>query len=318
MPELTRDLTKDLTEHVADYLGLRRALGFKLTAEARMLPQLVGYLADAGAGTLTSELVIAWAGLPHTSQPISLAHRLGAARGFAKYLQTIDPAVQVPPSGIWPTRTPRPTPYLWSASDISRLLRAAGDLPGPFRAATHQTLLGLLAVTGMRVGEALGLPRADVDLDTGVLRIREAKYHRERLVPLHPSTTERLRAYADRRDRPTRAATSTTRPGALFICRTGAALTYSNVRDTFTDLTSTLGLRTPSVQPRIHDLRHSFAVRTLIDWHRCGADINARLPILSTYLGHQSPAGTYWYLSAAPELMELAAAHLDAHTGSQS
>ncbi len=279
----------ELTEHVADYLRLRRALGFKLTAEGRMLPQLVGYLTDNGASTITSELAISWAGLPHGSRPISLAHRLGAARGFAKYLQTIDPAVQVPPSGVWATRTPRPTPYLWSATDISRLLGAARGLSDPFRAATHETLLGLLAVTGMRVGEALGLTRDDVDLPDGVLRIREAKLDYERLVPLHPSTTDRLREYADRRDRPSPAATVMTRPGAFFVCRTGATVTYSNVRNTFADLTSTLGLRTASVHPRIHDLRHTFAVRTLIDW----------------------------YLSAAPELMEIAAAHLNAHTGRQ-
>lgn len=307
----------ELTEHMEDYLRLRRALGFKLTAEGRLLPQLIAYLTDSGAGTLTSELAISWAGLPSGSRPISLAHRLGAARGFAKYLQTIDPAVQVPPSRVWATHTPRPTPYLWSPMDISRLLGAARGLSDPFRAATHKTLLGLLAVTGMRVGEALGLARDDVDLSDGVLRIREAKHHRERLVPIHPSTTDRLREYADRPDRPTPAPTPTAHPRAFFVCRTGAAVTYSNVRNTFTELTSSLGLRTVSVQPRIHDLRHSFAVRTLLDWHRCGADINSKLPVLSTYLGHQSPAGTYWYLSAAPELMEIAAAHLNSRSGEQ-
>ncbi len=307
----------ELTEHVADYLRLRRALGFKLTAEGRLLPQLAAYLTDAGAGTLTSELAISWAGLPHGSRPISLAHRLGAARGFAKYLHAIDPAVQVPPNRIWATHTPRPTPYLWSTRDISRLLGAARGLSDPFRAATHETLLGLLAVTGMRVGEALSLARGDVDLAEGVLRIREAKHHRQRLIPLHDSTTDRLADYADRRDRPAAAVTITTTPGAFFVCRTGAAVTYSNVRNTFTELTVGLGLRTASVQPRIHDLRHSFAVRTLIDWHRSGADVNSKMPVLSTYLGHQSPAGTYWYLSAAPELMELAAAHLNAHAGGQ-
>lgn len=150
-----------------------------------------------------------------------------------------------------------------------------------------------------------------------MLRIREAKHHRQRLIPLHDSTTDRLADYADRRDRPAAAVTITTRPGAFFVCRTGAAVTYSNVQNTFTELTVGLGLRTAAVQPRIHDLRHSFAVRTLIDWHRSGADVNSKMPVLSTYLGHQSPAGTYWYLSAAPELMELAAAHLNAHAGGQ-
>jgi|SRR5680860_342396 len=196
------DLT-DLAGHVQDYLRLRRALGFKLRFEGQVLPQLVAYLTDAGSSTLTADLAIAWAGLPQGVKPISLAHRLGAVRGFAKYLQTIDPTTQVPPSGIWPTRSPRPAPYLWSATDIGRLLDAARQLPTPLRASTHETLLGLLAVSGMRVGEALSLARDDVDLRSGVLLIREAKFDRERLVPLHPSTTDKLRSYAEVRDRRT-------------------------------------------------------------------------------------------------------------------
>lgn len=301
----------DLTHHVQDYLRLRRALGFKLTFEGHALPQLVEYLNDAGASTVTAELAIAWAGLPKGTKPISLAHRLGAARGFAKYLRTIDPTTQVPPIGIWPTTSPRPAPYLWSAVDIVRLMEAARQLRTPLRAATHETLLGLLAVSGMRVGEAIGLGRDDVDLSNGVLSIREAKFDRERLVPLHPSTTDRLRCYAACRDR----LTPTPRSSAFFVSSAGTALTYSRVHHTFVELTTVLGLRTTSVRPRIHDLRHSFAVRTLIDWHRYGADINGRMAVLSTYLGHVHPAGTYWYLSAAPELMELAASRLDERIG---
>jgi integrase/recombinase XerD len=301
----------DLARHVEDYLRLRRALGFKLRFEGEVLPQLVAYLTDAGSCTVTAELAIAWAGLPQGCKPISLAHRLGAVRGFAKYLQAIDPATQVPPSGIWPTRSPRPAPYLWSPADIGRLLAAARQLQPPLRAATHETLLGLLAVSGMRVSEALGLGRDDVDLDDGVLLIRDAKFDRERLVPLHPSTTDKLRSYGDCRDRSVPAPAS----GAFFVTATGAAMTYARVHHTFVDLTTDLGLRTTTVTPRIHDLRHSFTVRTLIDWHRSGADIDGRMAVLSTYLGHVHPAGTYWYLTAAPELMELAAARLDAHLG---
>jgi len=239
----------DLAEHVQDYLRLRRALGFKLTFEGQALPQLVSYLTDAGACTVTADLAIAWAGLPQGVKPISLAHRLGAARGFAKYLQTIDPTAQVPPSGIWPTRSPRPAPYLWSVADIVRLLDAARQLPTPLRAATHETLLGLLAVSGMRVGEALALTDKDVDLRNGVLLIREAKFDRERLLPLHPSTTDQLWSYATCRDRSIPTPTS----GAFFVTDTGAALTYARVHHTFVDLTTVLGLRTNSVRPRIHD-----------------------------------------------------------------
>jgi integrase len=184
----------DLAGHVQDYLRLRRALAFKLVFEGHALPQLVDYLTTAGASTVTADLVIAWAGLPQGVKPITLAHRLGAARGFAKYLQTIDPTAQVPPTGIWPAGQLRPTPYLRSQADIVRLLTAARELAPPLRAATIETLLGLLAVSGMRVGEALHLTREDVHLGAGVLRIREAKFDRERLVPLHQSTTARLRA----------------------------------------------------------------------------------------------------------------------------
>lgn len=304
----------DLAGHVADYLRLRRALGFKLAFEGHVLPQLVSYLTAAGAGTVTTDLAIAWAGLPHGAKPITPAHRLGAARGFATYLQTIDPTAQVPPSGIWPTHSPRPAPYLWSRTDIARLLNAARELTPALRAATIETLLGLPAVSGMRVGEALHLAREDVDLVGGVLRIRDAKFDRERLVPLHPSTTARLRAYATRRDEARPTPTST----AFFVSGTGAALTYSGVLKFFVELTTELGLRTAQVQPRMHDLRHGFAVQTLLDWYRAGVDVNARMVVLSTYLGHVHPAGTYWYLSAAPELMELAAARLTSRAGVRS
>ena len=304
----------DLTGQVEDYLRLRRALGFKLRFEGEALPQLVAYLTAAGASTVTTDLAIAWAGLPQGVKPITLAHRLGTARGFAKYLQTIDPTTQVPPSGIWPTRSPRPAPYLWSQADIARLLEAARGLTPPLRAATIETLLGLLAVSGMRVGEARHLTREDVDLVGGVLRIRDAKFDRERLVPLHPSTTQRLRAYAARRDLARPTATSP----AFFVSSTGAALTYSGVLSSFVELPTALGLRTALVQPRMHDLRHSFAVQTLLDWYRAGVDVNGQMMVLSTYLGHVHPAGTYWYLSAAPELMELAAARLTSHAGPRS
>ena len=304
----------DLAGHVQDYLRLRRALGFKLTFEGHVLPQLVAYLTAAGASTVTTDLAIAWAGLPQGVKPISLAHRLGAARGFAKYLQTIDPTAQVPPSGIWPTSHRRPAPYLWSQADIGRLLEAARDLTPPLRAATIETLLGLLAVSGMRVGEARHLTREDVDLVEGVLRIRDAKFDRERLVPLHPSATQKLRTYAACRDLARPTATST----AFFVSSTGAELTYSGILSTFVEITTALGLRTAQIQPRMHDLRHSFAVQTLLDWYRAGVDVNGQMIVLSTYLGHVHPAGTYWYLSAAPELMELAAARLTRHAGARS
>lgn len=296
----------ELHRHLEDYLRLRRALGFKLEFPGLVLPSLIGYLEAAGAATVIAELAIAWAGQPSGVQPITWAHRLGAARGFARYLKTIDPAAEIPPAGIWPSASPRPQPYIWAEADIGRLLAAARALRPPLRAATHEALLGLVAATGMRLGEAIALDRADTDLDAGVLTIRDGKFGLSRLVPVHPSVTRELGRYASRRDRlcPRPATTR------FFVSTVGTPLRTSGVDHTFAQLTTALGLRTPDCRPRIHDLRHTFAVRQLQDWHRSSAGPHARMPVLSAYLGHISPAGTYWYLTAVPELMELAAARL--------
>lgn len=300
-----------LSAQVEDYLRLRRALGFKLERAGALLPQLVVYLEAAGATTVTSDLAIAWARLPERARPNHWAQRLAVARGFARYLQTIDPATQVPPSGVFPTRRHRPTPYLWSAGDIGRLLDAAGALRPPLRAATHQALFGLIAVSGMRLGEAIGLDRDDVDFDTGVITIRQAKFDRSRLVPLHPSTTDALRGYAAERDR----LCPRPRSSAFFLSSVGTRLTRTGVDKTCRQITTALGLRTATVHPRVHDLRHGFAVDTLIRWQRSGVNVDEHIAVLSTYLGHVAPADTYWYLSAVPELMGLAAQRLDQRFG---
>ena len=296
----------ELHRHLEDYLRLRRALGFKLDFPGHVLPSLVSYLEAAGSPAITAELAIAWAGLPRGVLPITWAHRLGAARGFARYLKTIDPATEIPPTGIWPSVTPRPQPWIWAGGDIGRLLAATRALRPSLRAATYETLFGLIAATGLRLGEAIALDRADADLDSGTLTIRDGKSGLSRLVPVHPGVTSQLRKYAARRDRlcPRPAATR------FFVSTVGTPLRTGNVDHTFAQLTTALGLRTAARRPRIHDLRHSFAVRQLLDWHRNGDDVHAKMPVLSAYLGHLSPAGTYWYLTAVPELMELAAARL--------
>lgn len=302
-----------LSEHVDDYLRLRRSLGFKLERAGLLLPRLVTYLEAAGATTVTSDLAIAWARLPEHASPNHWAQRLAVARGFARYLQTIDPATQVPPPGLFPTRRHRPTPYLWSGRDIVRLLEAAGALRPSLRAATHQTLFGLLAVSGMRLGEAIGLERDDLDSDTGVLTIRQAKLDRSRLVPLHPSTTVALGRYAAERDR----LCPRPRSSAFFLSSVGTRLTRTGVDKTCRQITTALGLRTATVHPRVHDLRHRFAVDTLIRWQRSGVSVDDHIAVLSTYLGHVAPADTYWYLSAVPQLMGLAAQRLDHRFGAQ-
>jgi integrase/recombinase XerD len=292
--------------HLEDYLRLRRGLGFKLEYPGNVLPGLVSYLEQAGAATITAELAIAWAGLPAGVLPVHLAHRLGAARGFARYLATIDPATEIPPAGIWSSATPRPRPWIWAEDDIARLLAAAGSLRPPLRAASYQALLGLIAATGMRVSEAIGIERADADLDAGVLTIRDSKTGRARLVPVHPTVTGALASYSARRDQlcPTPATSR------FFVSSKGTPLIVSNVDLAVAQLTTSMGLRADGRRPRVHDLRHSFAVRQLIAWHRAGEDVSAKLPVLSAYLGHLSPQGTYWYLTAVPELMELAAARI--------
>lgn len=296
-----------LADHLNDYLTLRRGLGFKLKAEGVVLPKFVAYLHTAGAGTVTTDLAIAWAKQPPDVHPVIWARRLGWVREFARYLKTIDPATEIPPHGVFPRPYQRPSPYLYSEDNIADLLSAARGLRPSLRAATMETLLGLLAVTGMRIGEALALQDDDVDLDTGVLTVTWPKTGRARLVPVHRTTTEALHRYARRRDR------LNPRPGtsAFFVSRAGHPLTHSGVYWTFNQLTTTLGLRTETVKARVHDLRHSFAVRCLLDWYRDGVDVAARMATLSTYLGHTNPAFTYWYLSASPELMEQAALRLD-------
>jgi integrase len=302
-----------LAAHVEDYLRLRRALGYKLERAGVLLPKLVAYLEAAGSPTLTCALAISWARLPANARPNHWAARLSVARGFARYLQTIEPATEVPPQAVFPARRHRPAPYLWSAPDISGLLASTRLLRPPLRAATYEALFGLLAVSGMRVGEAVGLDRDDIDFKVGVITIRHAKFDRSRLVPLHATTTAALRAYAAERPRLCPAPTTP----AFFVSSTGGRLNRSDVAKVLRRITTNMGLRTGTVHPTAHQLRHSFAVRTLIDWHHAGVRVDDRIATLSTYLGHVAPADTYWYLSASPELMGLAAERLDGHFGGQ-
>ncbi|MET9914999.1 tyrosine-type recombinase/integrase [Streptomyces sp. NPDC006476] len=232
-------------------------------------------------------------------------------RGFDAYLHSIDPSVEVPPAGLIRHGPDRATPYLYSEADILRLLREADGLRPQLRAATYQTLIGLLAVSGLRVGEAIALDSADLDLDNELLMVRHTKFDKSRLVPLHPSTLKALRRYVDLRDR-TRGHPACP---ALLVSSTGARLLHSNIGLVLTQLASQAGItrRSASCRSRIHDLRHRFAVFTVLDWYREDVDVAAMMPRLSTYLGHTDPKHTYWYLSAAPELMALAGQRLDSH-----
>jgi integrase/recombinase XerD len=303
-----------LRQALADYLAVRRSLGYKLARPEKLLGPFITYLEAAGAGTVTTRHALAWAILPGGNQSWH-ALRLSAVRGFAAYLRTIDPAAEIPPADLLPWRPCRATPYLYSDADIGALIAAAASLRSPLRAATYQTLIGLLAVTGMRVGETIRLDRPDLDLTGGVLTVRESKFGKSRLLPLHPTTVDALRGYLRLRDRlhPRPAAP------AVFISSAGTRLMYCNVQATFARLARRAGLqpRSASCRPRIHDLRHSFAVASLLDAYTTGQDSQARLTVLATYLGHVDPASTYWYLSAAPELLALAGHRLEQHLASQ-
>jgi integrase/recombinase XerD len=302
-----------LAEHAQQYLRARRALGVKLERHGRLLPQLVVFLEAHGASTVTHELAISWARQPADAHPQHWAARLSIARAFAAYLQTIDPETEVPPTGVFAVRYRRPTPYLWSQDDIRRLLAAAGQLRPPLKAVSYQALFGLLAVTGMRLGEALALEPDDVDLDSGVITIRAhtAKLQRARLVPLHATSVQALERYAHTRAR----LCPRPRASTFFLSSIGTRLTRSAVAKTLRELTTALGLRTDTVHPTAHHLRHSFAISTLLDWQRSGVQIGEQIAVLSTFLGHVSPAESYWYLTATPELMDSASQQLQRHLG---
>jgi integrase/recombinase XerD len=300
---------KPLRHRLDEYLSLRRGLGFKLERAGRLLPDFVAFLERHRAHAITTKLALGWAKQPPDGHPAWWAERLSIVRGFAKHLQAIDPRTEVPPTDLLPRQVRRATPYLYSEQDIARLVAAAWQLRIPLRAATYATFLGLLAVTGMRVGEAIRLDRRDVDWKNRLLIVRHSKFGKWREIPLHDTTVNALRAYARLRDR------TDLRPrvAAFFLSTVGTRLIYMNVVTTFWQLLRTIGLqpRTGRCRPRLHDMRHTFAVRTLIEWYRAGVDVQARMPALSTYLGHFDPSSTYWYLSAAPELLALAAQRLE-------
>ena len=298
-----------IRSHLEDYLALRRSLGFRLRRPGQMLEELVGYLEQAGAQTVTTGHALTWATAPANADPVYWRKRLSAVRPFARYLAPRVPGTEVPPPGLLPgPSSRRAVPYLYSGQEVAALMAAAREIRTPFRAATFQALIGLLAATGMRVGEAIGLDQGDLDAGQGLLTIRDGKFGKSRQLPLHASVLEPLAQYARLRD---------SRPGnagpSFFTSVTGTRLIYQNVHCTFHGLTKAAGLRPRSAAclPRIHDLRHTFAVATLARWYADGGDVAARLPLLSTWLGHADPSGTYWYLTGTPELLALAAARLE-------
>lgn len=299
-----------LLDAVHDYLFVRRTLGYKLEREGTLLPDFVRFLKRRGASFITVELALSWA-TERSASPNWWAHRLSMARQFARYAHTLDIRNEIPPADLLPTRQKRTT-YVYSDAEIEALLSTCKIFRGSLMPATYATLIGLLAVTGMRIGEALALNRSDFNSAQGILTIRSGKFGKLRHLPLHCSTTKVLCAYAEKRDRLIRHPKSE----GFFLSRYGARVVSQNVWVNFKRLRQRAGLERPHVRaPRVHDLRHTFAVKTLLRWQTAGVPIGPRLPMLSTYMGHVSPSSTYWYLTGTPELLAIAARQLETILG---
>ncbi|KUM25212.1 integrase [Mesorhizobium loti] len=302
-----------LSSMLKDYLAMRRALGFKLDTDGTGLATFVSYVEATGADHITNEIALTWARLPASVQPVQWSRRLGFVRGFARYCSTFDPRTQVPPTDLIPSTRIRRSPHFFNDGDIEQLLCATLALPpvDGLRRWTFHCLFGLLSVSGLRIGEAIALAFEDVDLQEAILTIRSTKFGKSRLVPLHSSTARVLADYMQRRQ-----AFRTAGPtDPVFINERGTPLTYDQSIDTFQRLLKEIGVtnQRDRRRPHLHDLRHRFAMRTLLQWYQNGQDVEQQLPVLSAYLGHTETRDTYWYLSACPELMGLARERLERH-----
>jgi integrase/recombinase XerD len=298
-----------LVQELDRYLAIRRSLGYDLSTSARVLRRFVAFACGNGAKYITTNLFLAWQAEFGEANQRTWSARLGMVRQFAQWLSGIDPRNEVPPKGLIPGRYRRSRPYIYSDQEIVQIIEEAARLPSVhgIRALTYTTLFGLIAVTGLRVSEALALDNGDVDLASGVLTIRRGKSGKARIVPVSESTSDRLIAYAKERDR-----LLSYTPKPFFASDNGRRPHDCSARYNFATVCQRIGLR-PAQRfnrhargPRIHDLRHTFAARTMVNWYRTGKDPEREMTKLSTYLGHSEPAHTYWYIESVPELLELA------------
>jgi site-specific recombinase XerD len=301
-----------LQEYLNGYLRMRRGLGFKLQREGKRLRDFVSFMEQRRATYITRSLALEWATLPRGAQPQYWAQRLVALRPFARYVQNRDRRTEDLPARVISGGGARATPYLYTQQEIQRLMAAAMQLRprDGLRPWTYCCLLGLLAVTGMRIGEALGLKRQDVDLTEGLLTIH-GKFGKARLLPLHPSSRDALARYVRRRDAHPRANKSC---AYFLVGEQGRRLSSAAVYYVFYQLSRQTGLRAigSKTGPRLHDFRHRYALETLLNGYRSGQNAERQLPVLATYLGHGCLEDTYWYLSACPELMQHAVQRLQA------
>jgi integrase len=306
-----------LEDRLVGYLAVRRALGYRLARAEKLLGQFIAWLEERGETTITIAAALEWATLPPATGSNWHAHRLTVVRGFAAHVHALDAVHELVPQDLLPQRPRRAVPYLYTNAEIRALMDASSAIPTPHRAATMRALIGLLAVTGMRVGEAIRLDQTDINYRRGALTVMESKFGKSRELAVHDTTTAALRAYLARSDRPV----ATEPTDAVFTSAVGTRLTYCNVHLAFKRIVkrAELAPRSAVCRPRPHDLRHAFAVNTLLDAYRDdvgdGEHIQARIALLCTYLGHVNPGSTYWYLQAAPELLALAADRLDRADG---
>jgi site-specific recombinase XerD len=298
---------------LAEYVATARALGTKLRWPASILRRFIEFLECEGAEFITTELALRWATKPTGVQTATWARRLGIVRGFARWLHATDSRTEVPAQGLLPARHRRKPPHIYSDQEVVHLMAAATHLSSPrgLRSKTYATLIGLLAATGLRPGEALALDEPDVDLHNAILAVRETKFGKSRFVPVEESVATALAHYAGRRN----AVCSGRKTRAFFVTERGGRLVACAARRTFAKLSRAIGLRAPlegrriGRGPRLQDLRHTFATRRLLEWYRAGLDVGRLMPGLATYLGHGSVHDTYWYIQAVPELLELATRH---------
>lgn len=301
---------RTLRVRLGEYVAMRRALGYKLDKLELLAGQFCDWLAGQGKTTFTTIDAVTWARLPAGADPGWWGMRLGAVRTFATYLQACGVDVAVPPRAILPARTGRAVPFIYTQADLEALLACCPQVFGHrFVADTMRTLIGLLAATGIRIGEALRLTPADLDTESGVLLIRSSKNDTSRLVPVHSTTIDQLLAY---RDLPARARARPDPDGPLFVSSRGTGYQRSTIEGYFARLVRAAGLAPRGrAHPRPHDLRHTFATAQITAAYRAGIDPQRTLTLLATWLGHTSAAHTYWYLTATPDLMALAADRLE-------
>jgi site-specific recombinase XerD len=303
-----------LRDALPQYVTLRRALGTKLHEPARTLVDFVNFMERERAAFITTELALRWAMKPQGVQRATWGRRLSMVRKFAAWLSTIDGRTEVPPRRLLADRQRRKPPHIYSNREVEQLMAEAARLPSSsgLRPITYKTLIGLLASTGLRPQEVLALNKADVDLETGILAIRQTKFGKSRFVPVDDSTRRALARYVKQRGRLDRRRATE----AFLVSERGQRLAPSSTRKTFAMLSCAIGLRPPARKgrsgrgPRLQDFRHSFVTCRLINWYRGGLDVERELPKLATYLGHVDVSHTYWYIQAVPELLQLAAERL--------